>query len=80
MNTQDPENTLETDDIYLGAYFMICSCELVSTRNIGQKVLFTFKNPAGSMSELRKAYFMGATGRLNEYAQKVITMKQLCHP
>jgi len=80
METKDKDNdTMEIDDIYLGAYFMLCACELVSRRNIGQKVLFTFKNPAGSIQDLRRAYYIGATGKLNEYAQKVVTMKQLCY-
>ncbi len=67
----------ETDDIYLGAYFMLCGCNLVHKRKVGQKVLFTFSNPAGSTVELRSQYYTGAIGKLHDYAQKVVAMKQL---
>jgi hypothetical protein len=77
MNINDTE--LETDDIYLGAYFMLCKCTIKSTRRIGSKVLWTFINSAGSIIELRQAYYMGAIGNLCDYAQKVVQMKQLCH-
>jgi hypothetical protein len=73
------ENTYETDDIYLGAYFLLCGCSIARTRKIGPKVLWNFMNPAGSISELRQAYYMGATGKLCDYASKVVVMKQLCH-
>jgi hypothetical protein len=67
----------ETDDIYLGAYFMLCGCHLDHKRRNGQKVLFTFSNPTGSITELRSQFYMGAVGKLHDYSQKVVAMKQL---
>jgi hypothetical protein len=80
--TGNPEDdtTAETDDIYLAAYYMYAACKFVGKRKVGPKVYFRFQNPAGPISELRRSFFSGeATGRLHDYAQKVIAAKQLLH-
>lgn len=69
---------MEIDDIRVGAFFLLAGCTIISTRNIGRKVLITFQNPSGgSMAELRKEYFLGASGRLKEYSDKLQTLKEL---
>lgn len=69
----------ETDDIYLAAYFMVASCTLKDRRKRGNKVLFVFTNPAGSMQEVRQAYYSGtASVKPHEYAQRLIACKSLC--
>lgn len=75
---KDP-NQFETDDIYLAAYFMVASCQLVCRRKIGNKVIFVFENHAGSMADIREAYYSGkAQVKPHEYAQKLIACKNLC--
>lgn len=75
---QEDETIGETDDIYLAAYYMYAACRFIGKRKVGQKVYFRFQNPAGPISELRRAFFSGeANGRLHDYAQKVIAAKQL---
>lgn len=77
---QDEDFVGETDDIYLAAYYMHAGCTFVGKRKVGPKVYFRFKNDAGPISELRKAFFSGqAVGRLHDYSQKVIAAKQLLH-
>ena len=78
MQTLDKSDEFESDDIRLGAFFLLAGAEIISTRSIGRKVLITFKNPSGgSMIDLRKEYFMGATGKLKEFADKLQTLKEL---
>lgn len=78
MQTPEQIDTFETDDIRLGSFFLLAGCEILSTRNIGRKVLLTFKNPSGgSMIDLRKEYFLGASGRLKDFADKLQTLKEL---
>lgn len=75
---KDPDE-YETDDIYLAAFFMLASCTLVCRRKIGNKVIFVFTNPAGSMSEMRESYYSGkAQVKPHDYAQKLIACKNLC--
>jgi len=77
---QEDETTGETDDIYLAAYYMLAGCSFVGKRKVGPKVYFRFRNNAGPISELRRAFFSGeATGKLHDYAQKVVASKQLLH-
>jgi len=74
------DSELETHDIYLAAYLLVAGCALVNTKRQGVRKIFVFSNPAGSLSELRQAYFSGsATVKAHEYAQKVIAMKNLVH-
>jgi hypothetical protein len=69
---------MEIDDIRVGAFFLLAGCQIMSTRSIGRKVLIVFKNPSGgSMADLRKEYFLGATGKLKEYSDKLQTLKEL---
>lgn len=77
MEQNKDDTILEIDDIYLGAFFLLSGCQIISKRNISQKVLFTFQNPAGSITELRHAYYLGATGKLSEFSHNIVTMKQL---
>lgn len=78
--TKDEDFTGETDDIYLAAYYMYAACTFVGKRKVGPKVYFQFRNDAGPISELRRAFFSGsAVGRLHDYAQKVIAAKQLLY-
>lgn len=79
IDQTEKDDEIETDDIYLGAYFLLCGCSIAKTRKIGPKILWTFKNPAGSIHELRQAYYTGAVGKLCDFAAKVVNMKQLCH-
>ena len=69
----------ETDDIYLAAYFMLCGCIMEKRKKIGNKVLFVFTNPAGSIQELREGYYSGKA-RVNphQFQQQIIAMKKLC--
>lgn len=77
---QEDETTGETDDIYLAAYYMLAACSFVGKRKVGPKVYFRFRNNAGPISELRRAFFSGeAQGKLHDYAQKVVAAKQLLH-
>lgn len=77
---QDEDHVGETDDIYLAAYYMYAGCTFVGKRKVGPKVYFRFRNNAGPITELRKEFFSGAaTGKLHDYAQKVIAAKQLLH-
>lgn len=70
----------ETHDIYLAAYFMVCGCTLARQRRQGPRVYFIFTNPAGSMKELREAYYSNKGNvKAHMYAQQVIAMKQLCY-
>ena len=76
---QDDDFT-ETDDIYLAAYYMYAACTFVGKRKVGPKVYFAFRNTAGPIADLRRAFFSGeASVRAHDYAQKVIAAKQLLH-
>ncbi len=69
----------ETDDIYLAAYFLICGCTMDKRRKVGNKVMFVFSNPAGPMNDLRENYYSGkAMVRANAYSQTIISCKKLC--
>lgn len=69
----------ETHDIYLAAYLMICGCTLLRQRRQGPRKYFIFTNPAGSVKEMREAYYSGTgTVKAHQYAQQVIAVKQLC--
>jgi hypothetical protein len=74
------DNEIETHDIYLAAYLLVAGCSLESTKKQGARKIFLFKNPAGSIQDLRQAYFSGAASvKAHEYAQKIIAMKNLVH-
>ena len=78
MQTLEKIDEFESDDIRLGAFFLLAGCSIVSTRNIGRKVLILYRNPSGgSMIDLRKEYFLGASGRLKDFADKLQTLKEL---
>lgn len=69
----------ETDDIYLAAYFMLCGCEMVKRKKLGNKVLFVFTNPAGSMQDLREGYYSGkAKVNPHQYSTQVQAFKKMC--
>jgi hypothetical protein len=77
MNTEDQE--FETHDIYLAAYLKVCSCKMVRRRKQANRVYFVFTNPAGSIRDLREAFFSGdAKVSAQQYASAIISMKQLC--
>jgi hypothetical protein len=69
---------LETHDIYLAAYLLLAGCVLSRERKVGARKYFIFTNPAGSLVELRQAYYSGAAVvKVHDYAQKVIAVKNL---
>jgi hypothetical protein len=71
-------DTLETDDIYLAAYFMVSGCVMEKRRKIGTKVLFTYSNPAGPMKDLREAYYSGkGLVKAQNFSQAIVSVKQL---
>jgi hypothetical protein len=74
----EQEQELETHDIYLAAYLKICGCPFKQRRQ-GPRMFFIFTNPAGSLKDLREAFYQG-TARVSphQYSQEVIAMKQLC--
>jgi hypothetical protein len=73
------EIEFETHDIYLAAYLNLAGCKLERKRKEGRRVFFVFTNPAGSIQELRDAYYSGtATVPAFKYAQGIIGMKQMC--
>ena len=72
-------NEYETDDIYLAAYFKICGCTMERRRKVGNKVLFVFTNPAGSIKDLREAFYSGkAKVDPHAFQQQIVAMKKLC--
>lgn len=74
-----PVEEYETDDIYLSAYLQIAGCVMERRKKVGNKVVFVFTNPAGSIKDLREAYYSNkAMVRANQFAQQVRDMKQLC--
>jgi hypothetical protein len=69
------DDTFETDDIYLGAYLLLCHCEKVGQRRVGpKKIIFQFRNPAGAIRTLREEYY---TSRFHDFSGKVMAMKKL---
>jgi hypothetical protein len=75
------DSEMESDDIYLSAFFLLSGCVLVRKRRSGPtKIYFVFSNPAGSIKELRQAFFSGkAIVKAHDYSQKIIAMKELLH-
>lgn len=74
-----PEEELETHDIYLAAYLKMAACEMKNRRRQGPRVYFVFTNVGGSLKSLREDFYSGkAVGKLHEYSQAIIAMKQLC--
>lgn len=70
---------LETHDIYLAAYLILAGCVLRRERKVGIRKYFVFHNPAGSILELRQAYYSGtAIVKAHDFTQKIIAMKNLC--
>lgn len=68
----------ETSDIYLAAFFILAGCKMERERRVGARKYLIFTNPAGSISELRQAYYTGsAKVSAHDYAQKIIGMKHL---
>jgi hypothetical protein len=77
MNTEDIE--FETPDIYLAAYLKVSGCNMIRRRKQANRIYFVFQNPAGSVKEMREAYFSGrAKVQANQFAQEIVAMKQLC--
>ena len=75
----EADSELETHDIYLAAYLRLAACNLKKRRRQGPRVYFIFTNPAGSINELREAFYSGkALVKAHEYSQSIIAMKQLC--
>jgi hypothetical protein len=67
----------ETHDIYLAAYLKVCGCTYKMRRQ-GTRVFFMFTNPAGSVRDLRDAYYQGSSKVApHQFAQEIIAMKQL---
>jgi hypothetical protein len=79
MSTESTEdNSYETHDIYLAAYLKICGCTFKQRRH-GQRVFFIFTNTAGSVKELREAYYQGiAKVSPHQFSQEIMAFKQLC--
>ena len=76
----DPNEEFETHDIYLAAYLMISGCKMVRRRKQGNRVYFVFVNPAGSIKDLREAYFSGQSKvAAHQYSQTIIAVKNLCY-
>lgn len=77
MDTEDKE--FETHDIYLAAFFKVCSCKLLRRRKQANRVYFVYTNPAGSIRDLREAFFSGeAKVSAQQYAAAIVSIKQLC--
>jgi hypothetical protein len=73
------ETEFETHDIYLASYLKIAGCTLVRRRKQANRVYFVFNNPAGSVKDLREAFFSGqAKVSAHEYSTTIISFKQLC--
>lgn len=78
-NNMPEIDELETHDIYLAAYLKYAGCSLKNRRKQGPRVFFIFTNTGGSIKELREAFYSGkAVGKLHDYSQHIIAMKQLC--
>lgn len=76
-SSKEASFTLETDDIYLAAWFALAGAEYVSKRKRGVKVLFLFRHP--TIHQLFEDFFTGkAQGKIADYAQKVVAFKELC--
>jgi hypothetical protein len=74
-----PEGEFETHDIYLAAYLGLAGCKFERKRKEGRRVFFIFTNPAGSIQELRDAYYSGtAQVPAFRYAQEILGKKQQC--
>ncbi len=69
---------METDNIYIGAFFLLSGCTLLRKRREGRKVIFIFMNNAGSMKDLKDAYYLGSHPvKPHDYAQKIMAMKEM---
>ena len=77
MDTEDKD--FETHDIYLAAYLKVSGCMLARRRKQANRVYFVFTNPAGSIKDLREAFFSGQ-GKVSahQYAMEIVSVKQLC--
>jgi hypothetical protein len=75
----DLKEEYETDDIYLAAYFMICGCVMERRKKLGNKVLFIFTNPGGSIKDLREAYYSGkAKVSAIQFQHQIVSCKKMC--
>jgi len=75
----DTDNEFETHDIYLAAYLQVAGCTLIRRRKQANRVYFVFANPAGSIKDLREAFFSGqAKVSAHQYSTAIVSMKQLC--
>ena len=80
MNTENTaDKEFETHDIYLAAYLKVSGCTLVRRRKQANRVYFVFVNPAGSILDLREAFFSGQ-GKVSahQYSMEIVSVKQLC--
>lgn len=77
MSEVDTE--FETHDIYLAAYLKVSGCNMIRRRKQANRVYFVFTNPAGSIKDLREAFFSGqAKVQAHQYALEIVACKQLC--
>jgi len=73
------ETEFETHDIYLAAYLKVSGCAMIRRRKQANRVYFIFTNTAGSIKDLREAYFSGqAKVAAHQYSTAIVSMKQLC--
>jgi hypothetical protein len=80
MSSYNNEEDFETNDIYLAAYLKISGCDYDRRRREGARVFFVFSNKAGSVLDMREAYFAGK-GKVvaSAYAQELRNFKELCY-
>jgi hypothetical protein len=69
----------ETHEIYLAAYFFVSGCKYLRKHRQGPRVYFVFSNPAGSMKDLREAYYSDkGLVPAKKFADEIVRFKQLC--
>jgi len=79
--TNSDPDLYEVDDLYFAAFLMLSGCEFVRKRKVGAtKIVFTFRNAAGPIGDLRTDFYSGkAVGKLHDYSQKILAVKELLH-
>lgn len=80
MTNDNNDKEFETNDIYLAAFLKISGCQMIRRRRQINRIYFVFVNPAGSIQELRMAFFSGqAKVPAYQYSQDIIAFKQMCY-
>ena len=78
-----PNNTVETADLYLAAYFQSIGAEMFGCTRREGRVYFGFHSPEGKTIDVRAAWMAfntdQATVKANTYAQAVKTLKNMVH-